>query len=173
VAATDLFDLAAEYLAACEAALVGTPGGAIGRAYVSPGAPALDCCPQLTVHAGGNEEAATAPLQPFLSPGQRARVHGSVYLVNLTATVVRCVPVLDDNGKPPSAVALEQAANETNSDVWAIWNHVLSEHRAGALFASPSGRRELLLDAASPLDPSGGCGGWRIPIRVQLGGYQT
>lgn len=173
MAATDLFDLCAEYLAACQAALAGTPGGAIERAYVSPGSPVIDCPAQLTVHAGGSSEASTAPLSPPLSPGHRGRVQGAVYLARMTATVARCVPVFTEDGEAPAAVDLEAAANMTSADVWAIWNHIRTECMAGALFASPSGMREVLLDDAIPLDPSGGVAGWLIPIRVQLDGYRT
>lgn len=171
---SDLFDLCAEYLEACKAGVASTPGGAIDRAYVAPGPPAWDCCPQLTVHAGGPQEADTLPLQPPLGPGERPDVQGSVHLVNMTATVLRCVPEPEDQGQTvilPSAAALQAAAENTLADVWAIWATVRGLFRAGVLFASDAGRRELFFDPAVPVRPAGGCAGWELQIRVALGGY--
>lgn len=157
----------------CEDAVSTTIGEAINRAYVSNGAPAFDCPPQLTVHAGGPAEADTAPLSPPLAPGQRASVTGAVHLVNITATVIRCAPIVDDRGEAPSASAIETSANEVLQDVWAIWNFTRKKHRANLLFASPSGRRELILDPAISVPTEGGAAGWSIPIRVQLDGYEV
>lgn len=171
---TDLYSLCAEYLAACKTAVASTPGGPITRAFVCPGVPAWDCCPQLTVHAGGPAEADTLPLQPPLAPGERPAVQGAVHLVNMTATVLRCTPTLEEDGQNlilPSEAALEAAAVETLSDVWAIWATVRGLYRAGTLFATDAGRRELFFDPAVPVRPAGGCAGWEIQIRVALGGY--
>src|SRR4051812_1224440 len=96
----DLQALAAEWLAACTAALATTDEGAIDRSFVSPGVPAFDCCPQLTVHVGGPAEGATAPLAPPLQPGHRTSI-GVVPLVPLTATVIRCIPGMTDSGEFP------------------------------------------------------------------------
>lgn len=172
-AATDLFGICAEWLAVCEAAVATAPGGAIARAYVSPGPPVLDCAPQLTVHPGGPAEADTFPLQPSLGPAHRDQVSGSVHMIALTAIVVRCVPTLENDGGLPTIASMEAAANEIHGDLWAIWNFTRDRRQDGSLFASPSNRRELFFDAAFPLVPSGGLGGWQIPIRVQLGGYDA
>lgn len=172
MAATDLFDLCAEYLAAVEAAVATTPGGAIVRAYVSPGNPAFDCPPQATVHAGGPIEGDTAPLAPPLVAGERTRVTDAVFLIQMTATVIRCTPTLTEEAGFPSATELETSANETLSDVWAIWNFCRDQIRQGLLFASPSGRREVFFDPAVAVPIEGGAAGWQIPVRVQLGGYK-
>lgn len=169
----DLFDLCAEYLAACEAAVAVTPGGPITRAYVSPGPPAFDCCPQLTVHAGGVTEAATQPLSPALLPGLREALTGAVPLIQLTATVLRCVPVVGQAGSTglPSASSIQAAAVETCADVWAIWHELRKGYKDGTLFVGNACKRELFFDPAPPINTSGGCAGWQIPIRVSLEGY--
>lgn len=171
MAATALFDLCAEYLAACVDAVAGTPGGPITRAYVSPGNPAFDCPPQLTVHAGGPVEADTLPLSPILMPGERTHVQGAVFLAQMTATVIRCTPTIDDNLRFPPATALEESANEILADVWAIWNFCRTAVRDGELFFRESTRREVFFDPAVPVPIEGGSAGWQIPIRVQLDGY--
>jgi hypothetical protein len=176
VAATDLYDLCDEYLTACVAAVATAPGGEIDRFFVSPGPPAWDCCPQLTVHAGGPAEGDTAPLNPPLQPGHRAEV-GIVNLVAMTATVIRCVPTFDEQtGRFPDAASIDAAAQATLGDCWAIWNHLLTLKRAGGIFAGLDGdarEREMFLDPAVALNTSGGCAGWQLQIRVQLWGYQA
>ncbi len=123
-AVSDLYDLAAEWLAACGDAAASAPGGPIPYAFVSPGLPALDC-ELLAIWAGGPVEAETSPLTPPLEPGFRTTVQGAVHLINLTACVVRCSPV--GNGKqPPLATAYDLASQETLGDVWAIWNTTTS-----------------------------------------------
>lgn len=168
---SDLFDFAAEWLTTCADAVATTVGGAIDRSYVSPGPPAWDCCPQLTVHVGGPSEGDTAPLAPPLQPGHRTRQVGIVPLVPLTATVIRCVPITDGN-TPPTAAVLEAAAQEVDEDVWAIWAMTRQRFEEGTLFPSPSGSRELIFQPALVSAPEGGCAGWQIPVQVAIGGYR-
>ncbi len=174
MAAIDLYNLCREYLEACSEAVAMTPAGPIGRQFVSPGVPAWDCCPQLTVHAGGPAEGDTAVLTPPLQPGFRPTL-GLVDLIAMTATVIRCVPVLVDDGSLPSAPAIDKAAQNVLEDCWAIWNHVLTRVIDGTLFVRPDGQgqREVFLDPAVALNAAGGCAGWQIQVRVQLGGYRT
>lgn len=169
---TDLYDLLEQFLDACAEAVLLAPGGAIGRAFVSPGLPAFDCCPQLTVHAGGPVLADTQPLSPPLQPGHRVDETGAVHLVAMTATVIRCVSVAsNDEGDPPTPASQDEAAQETLGDLWAIWNHLYTRKRNLTLWGPK--QRELFFDPASSLNTSGGCAGWQIPIRVQLSGFRT
>jgi hypothetical protein len=48
-----------------------------------------------------------------------------------------------------------------------------SKVRSRELFAAAhaGSRREVILDPAIPINVQGGCVGWQIPIRVELGGY--
>lgn len=176
MAALDLYDLCREFLDACKEATDLTSGPSIERVYVSPGAPPWDCT-QLTVHAGGPVVADTIPLQPALQPDHRIRETGRVLLIGMTATVIRCcVPVPTERGQNilfPAPADIEAVAAWTLEDVWAIWNHLRTQFKAGTLFPSPSGTREFMFDAAFPLLTEGGCAGWQIPVRVQLGGYTT
>lgn len=165
----DLYDLCAEWLAVCEAAVATTEAGAIENTFVSPGPPVWDC-EQLTVHAGAAGEADTAPLSPPLVAGQRDRVQGAVHLVDLTATVLRCGAVPDDSGNI-SIEELDATARKTNADVWAIWNVTRSRHKDGSLFPSPGATRELIFQPAISVAAEGGVYGWVVQARVALGGY--
>lgn len=169
---SDLFDLCVEYLDAAAAGVATTDAGALNRVYVSPGVPAFDC-EQLTVHAGGPAEGDTLPLQPPVQPGFRDLGVGSLHLINLTATVVRCIA--NPQGKQPvipTAAQLHASAKKVNDDVWAIWNYVRAKHRAGQIFTRPDGQgRPLIFDPAVAVATSGGFAGFQVQIRVQLDGY--
>jgi hypothetical protein len=169
----DIFDLCAEWLAALEDAVATTHGGAIDRAFVTNSLPAFDCCPQLTVHPGSLVYGETQPVSPPLQLGQRGTKQPAVNLINLTCVVVRCAANGTDANPIPDTADLEVVARDTTEDLWAIWNWTASKVRSGELFAAAhaGSRREVILDPAIPINVQGGCVGWQIPIRVELGGY--
>lgn len=174
MAAGDLYGLCREYLDACEQALtLEAPGGFDGfRSYVSPGPPAWDCCPQLTVHAGGPSPGPTIPLSPPLQPGHRIE-DGVLYnMIAMTATVIRCTPTVREGSlQPPDAVGLEASAELLLGDIWAIWNYIATMKRQKLLWLPDT--REVFFLPAVALNAAGGCAGWQMEIRVQLGGYRT
>lgn len=170
-AVTDLHDLAHEYLAACAAALTYTESGPPDRQLISPGPPAWDCCPQLSVHVASPSQADTLPGAPALAPGHRIQVQGTVYLVALVATILRCAPVIQENTlELPTPASITAAAKETDEDIWAIWNYIPAAIRAGTLFAPKD--RETFVDPAVSLNQQGGCAGWQLQVRVQLDGFK-
>lgn len=172
--AGDLYDAASELLAAAAASLMDAPAGPITTQAIWPGLPAYDCAPALYVHAGGVSIGDTMPLQPPLQPMQRMVTTGEVNLLALTITVLRCVPTVVQQGETvllPSTQLISMAAEDCYGDLWAIWNGLKNQHRAGTLFQRASGRREFAFDAAIPVRTSGGVGGWEIPVRVELSGY--
>lgn len=172
----DLFAAAQELLAAAAAALVEAPAGSIAYQAIWPGLPSYDCAPALFVHAGGTSFADTYPLQPPLQPMQQMVTTGEVNLLALTITVIRCVPVIEQEQQSvllPSPQIITDAAEDIYGDLWAIWNYLKNQHRAGLLFQRPSGRREFRFDPAVPVRTSGGVGGWEIPVRVELSGYAS
>lgn len=166
----DLWALAAEYLAAAVVACADTPEGAApGRSYIAHAPPAWDC-EQITVHAGGPTIANTLPLVPALAPLQRAKTQGMVILAVLTCTVLRCYPVIEDSGDPPTVSELNAASQQTYADLWAITNHVNRAVKAGTLFAGD--HREFTLIDPVPVGPEGGIAGWQVPLTVQIPGYK-
>lgn len=167
----DLYALSVEYLTACLTALADTPAGPPSRYYISPGPPAWDCCDQLTVHTTGPATADTFPLQPMLAPGHRAQNQGKVNLIGVVATILRCAPMLGEDGTLPDPIAFNTCSRQTCADMWAIWNHVSRAVRAKTLFTSTSDQREVFFDPAVAQIQQGGCAGWGIGIRVALDGY--
>lgn len=171
---TDLYQCAQELLIACEQAVAFTDAGPINRCFVSAGLPAWDEVPQLTVHLGGPAQSDTLPVAPPLQPGHRLQETGSVNLVTLTATVLRCAPTMVEQGGLagfPSPAELDASAAETLADCWAIWNHVATLKRSGVLY--PPNTRELFFDPAVSVNTQGGVAGWALQFRVQLGGFKT
>jgi hypothetical protein len=160
-----LYQAGADLLAACVAALNLTATGAPTRVYVADGPVALDC-EQVTVHFASIGQADTSPSSPALQPARRA-VTASVGVAGMIVTATRCVPVVSQEGRPPSASAIEASARVIAADGWAIWNHLHNEVRAGSLFAGCQG---LYIDPALPITPSGGVGGWTLAVRLPLEG---
>jgi hypothetical protein len=169
--ATDLHALCEELLDASVEALDTIPAfapglaGAPGRSYVSPGLPALDCCDQLTVHAASIADAVTSP--GALSAGRK--IAAKINQIGLQVTITRCIPVVDDSGTLPTAEEMAAAAEQTNADAWALWNHLYNLWRADLLFSLCG---EVFWDGMRSLNPQGGCGGWVLSLRVSLSGYE-
>lgn len=174
----DLYALAVEFLGACSAALDDAPGGPIAYNAISPGPPAYDCAPAVYIHLGGPSVADTLPFSPSLQPTHRIGVQGMVDMIQMTCTVLRCVPTIEGPGqgqtiKLPPATAISAAAAEVYGDLWAIWNYLKNAYRAGLLFQSPSGNREFIFFPAVPVKAQGGVAGWEMSVGVQLGGYPS
>jgi hypothetical protein len=166
---TDLQELAEEFLAACVEALDTIPDyapaleGAPTRYFVSPGTPALDCCPQLTVHVQTLTEGASAPFPPKAS---RARINR----VEMIAQVARCVPIIDpETGALPSVEDQQFAAEQVNADKWALWNHIYNMINAGLLFDKCC---DVVWGPLRATVPSGGCGGATLTVVVCYDGYE-
>lgn len=165
----DLQAAAQEYLDACVAALDElTTAGAPAYRFVSHGPPALDCPPMLTVHVGNAAVAGTALSSGALSPGHRIALTGVVEQIQLTATIIRCVPASEEGEALPASV-LTAVAVETNRDAWAIVNWLINRKRDGSLFAPDY--RELAIGNAVARTVEGLCAGWLIPITVGLDGF--
>jgi hypothetical protein len=170
----DLQALALELLAADVEALdtipILAPGleGAPERAFVSPGVPSFDCCPQLTVHAQDILDADTTP--GGLGAGRR-NVQGKKIYVRLVTTIIRCVAD-SRTGQilttMPLTTDLEAAAEQTNADAWALYNHIFALWRSGGFLTVCS---NLIFEGARSVGEQGKCAGWTMTLRAMLDGY--
>lgn len=163
----DLYALCEEYLDAAIEALDTVPDyipsldGAPTRAFVAPGRPAADCCPQLTVHT---VQVFEDQLGAFV-PGRSAMTTRQNQ-VTLALTLFRCA----ETDKPmPAQSELIAAAMQVNADGWALWNHLFNMLRDGTLFSLCS---EVKWGVLSALPPEGGCVGWFWPVEIALDGYE-
>lgn len=165
----DLFGMGLELLQKTNDALAQAPLGAIDRAFVSVGEPAFDCCPQLSVHYVTVDKDLWSPNQ---APGDRQhRLRGpSVNLVTWIITAIRCTPGVADLGRIPTAGELTASSEGIFADGWAMWNWLQKDLREGLLFAGfPC--RELWISPMQPVAPQGNCGGTRLLVQAELGGY--
>ncbi len=152
-------------------ALATTTGGAISRAFVSPGIPVLDCCPQLTVDVRALGFENTSPQSPVTVIGKRAATQ-SLQLATLVVTIARCSTGVTEEGAPqPIIPASTQQAIATviNQDIFAAWNGIQQAIMEGELFAAPC--MAVYMDPAVPLPNSGGCVGWVLQLRPAISGY--
>lgn len=170
----DLYAFAQEVLEAAIEGLDNIPNSAPGlegapeRAFVSAGQPAIDCCPQLTVHVASVDD--TMP--GVLNPGQRKAKKNYVRVI---VTIVRCVidtrtgvsPVLHD---VPLVADLEATAEQVDADGWALWNHFYNLYRADDLFSLCG---EVFFEGLRSMTESGTCSGWTLTLRVSLDGYDN
>lgn len=167
---SDLFSLADEFFQACYAALGDTPAGPPSMAFVAPGPPPWDC-ELLTVHVMTVGLGDTLPLVPPLAPLHRAARQGEVNIVQLVATVIRCIPTMDNDGQFPAAADEVAAAAQQYADLWAIWNFCRRAKYLDLLF--PPREREFGFIPSIVQRQQGGMAGWEIPIYVELDGYKS
>jgi hypothetical protein len=171
VSALDLTEIAETILDVATAALDEIPTfdatllGAPDRVLPTPGLPVDDCCDQLAVHVD--------PLATLF--GRDTRNVAWIYSVTFTLTIGRCLPapVKLPGGKyrPPTVDELAAAARQINADGWALWNGLHNAIlRDGAL---PPECGKAAIQNAVARDPSGGCGGWTIPVVLTVDGYET
>lgn len=159
----DLYALEVELLTAVQAALASTIAGVPGRVVVSPGQPALDC------------DLATVWWTPITRSdsvgGQPYHQNVWINLVQLNVLVARCIPTGQD-GRPPTVVQQNSAAQAIAQDAWAMNEYVAKRFVQGTLFAGFPCREESM-SAIEQLAPSGGVGGSTMALIVELQGYDA
>lgn len=143
----------AETLLATVASTLEAAGRPLQRSYVSHGPPAWDGC--------GTDQA-TVHLQPltFRSSGSGRQMQTQLR-AGLTVQMVRCVPVPDDQGTPPTEAQLGDSARALIDDLARVVYAVAD----GTVFASCAA---VSYGEAAPLGPLGGMAGWTWPITVTL-----
>jgi hypothetical protein len=163
-----LNDVAEAFLAAAVAALAMTDAGAPGRAFVSPGEPALDCCGQCSVWNQTLSDVALAGGSGALSPAKKIN-RGTQPTILLLIQTTRCQIGLGKlgEGELPKPEDLSATAQMTNQDVWALRCHLMSELRHGVLAQICSGAEYL---GSQALVPQGGCVGWTTTFRYPIEG---
>lgn len=165
----DVFLIDEAFLAAAVDALLLTAAGVPERAYVSPGEPALDCCPQLTVWSQTISEVGLDA-----GPGALARPkainRGDRIVITENIQITRCAPRPKQRGgevSPPSAADLQACAQTVDEDGWALWLGISEALRYGDLANLCSGAERL---GAQKLLPQGGCVGWTFTYRYPIEG---
>jgi hypothetical protein len=173
----DLFVLAGVLLSAGAEALDTIPtfdatlAGAPERQLICHGPPAHDCCEQLSVFVPLMAEGDTTP--GGLDAGKRASRNARINHVTLTLEITRCVPIGTESTTgtytPPTAQSITDSTEQIHADGWALWNHLFNLKSSEQLLSLCDG---MFFDGIIAVAPLGGCAGWIVPLRAQLGGYQ-
>lgn len=159
--ASRLFDLAAElrtsvvdyYAAAPGAPALPTDRFVVNAAFAQH---ALDC-EQMVVAV---DEFGPDPGAIIAADGG-GRQYGS-FAAGVTVAVVRCVPVLDESGNPPTVAAVEASAAVVLADLSLVVAAVTT------WAAGTTACRYVNLGRAVPIGPDGGVGGVTCPLTVTL-----
>jgi hypothetical protein len=144
------------------------------RTCVVPGTPAWDSCGemdcpgavggQLTVHfvgiRPGERDRAT------LQMAARGCTPPPVTVAELVVTLLRCAPMPDDQGCPPTCEEMEMAARVLHADAVTVWQALT------CCLPEISGSRRApkweLLSGPQTVGPQGGCVGVEQRLRVTL-----
>lgn len=173
----------ADAILGCVCAALGEAAGEIEdfpgcpcRACVVPGTPAWDSCiDPCTGETGGQLTVSVARLYPSSNfpdlstavQGVRGCTPAPITAVEYVVTLLRCAPLPDANGCPPSCDEQAAAARITHIDAAVIMNALLcclpgtSTTRRG---------RKFVLGQARILGPDGGCVGVEQRVTVALPG---
>lgn len=162
---TSLTDLADSLLSVAVSCLAGTTAGAPALQYISPSAPAFDCCDAVIVHVASLSEESTSPLSPAAATGMRAK-YGRVILAQLVITTLRCAPMPQQDGSVLTA-DIEAAAVKVQEDGWAVFNCVSCAVKNGVFEDLCS---IVHMDRSIAINEQGGCCGWQHTIRAEIGG---
>lgn len=173
-----IFDLAQRLLDCANDRLAETDGGAIddGNACVITGAIAWDNC-----LCGSLNVAITSgfPSSNFPTPSANTtqqfgagRCGQPILVFNLTITVLRCVPVSDEQGNPPPCEALAASALGAVQDAWAVQAGVLCCLQDMLREKDPVTNASVITAFAAQgqdfLGPQGACGGSAMTVQVGL-----
>lgn len=145
------------------------------RTCVVPGVPAFDSCEDpCSDEAGGQLSVNVLRIYPSTSfPEQDTQVRGlrgcmppATTAAEMAVTLLRCAPMPDASGCPPSCEDLEQAARIAHVDMVTVYNALLCclPTTAGA-----RGRR-FVLGPSRLVGPQGGCVGVEQRVTVALAG---
>lgn len=162
---TSLTTLAQALLTTSYHALQTTTEGAPALRYISPSAPAFDCCPALIVNVTSLSEEATSPLTPAAAPGMRDK-YGRIILAGFTITALRCAPPISKNGVVIAA-DIEAVAVIVEEDGWALWNGITCAIKNETWKDLCS---IVHLDLSFAIPEQGGCVGWQFNLRAEIGG---
>lgn len=135
------------------------------RQFVPPGLPAYDCdllAVQLVRTFGHGGSLAAEVLEPQ-TPAAGHALRGAAFDIHL----IRCVPVVNDDGTPPSTILEETAAEVILTDAQLLLNVIVAAQRSGDL----PGCSGLVFEQWRTVTPQGGLAGGILTVRVMVGAW--
>lgn len=157
----DLIQLTLQEILDCAcAALAETVCGCPCRAYVAVGDVSWDqCCDggQLWVKA-----TRVYVTESFPQEKADALICGVGLAADVQVGVLRCAPVLDDQGNPPTPEALTTSSSQVYEDMYALMNSII------CCLSATKKCRKFVMRGATSLGPQGGCVGTLINLSIEL-----
>lgn len=161
---SSLYDLAQLVKTTAEACLATTAAGTPAISFVSPAAPAFDCCDALIVNVPSLTEEGTSPLG-IVDTGHRA-THGRINLAGMNVWALRCAPAVGQDGTVLTS-AVEAVSLKVYEDAWALWcgfyHAIINDVFEGKC-------SDVHFDRGISIPEQGGCVGWQFSFRAQLDG---
>ena len=159
----ELVTLAQSLLDVAAAALTAAGQDVPDRVFISasqPPAEPTECAETLAAWPG--------PLRTVPVPPLQKRGCTSKTLAELHVTLYRCVPIMQEDGTPPTVAELDASGKSLAVDGWVIWRAVLRAWSDGTLFDDISCQSIDLSRGMINLPPLGGIAGWDITVLVSL-----
>jgi hypothetical protein len=155
-------------LTAVSNALTGTSGGPVKRTVFEPGSDvAWDACDcgQLALVIRRRYTSRSFPTDGSdLIVGNCENV---LIVFDCALSIVRCVPISDINGKPPSPAALGAAAQIQDEDAYTVWNTTYCT-LVSLRDANPRRVTDFIVNDQTSLGPQGGCSGTELHFKFGL-----
>lgn len=134
------------------------------RQYVSNGLPAFDC-EQITVHVENTFGITGTPLGE--NPTDQYRDAGHAMRAGVFAiTIIRCVPMLDDDGNAPTVAREVTASQAIYADAVLVLNALIVAEGNGDL----PGCGAIVFRSWTNENPQGGYGGGTLRVSISLAG---
>lgn len=134
------------------------------RQYVANGLPAFDC-EQVTVFCENTVGIQGSPLAEF--PSEQFRDAGHAMRAGIFAvTIIRCVPMLDDDGDPPAVEAEDESAALIYGDAVRALNALIGAEERGDL----PGCGSVVFQRWTNENAQGGLGGGTLRVAISLAG---
>lgn len=133
-----------------------------GRRLITPGQPAWDC-EQVTVHV---ETVVGHGGDPMIETVEARLAHPAFAMraAMIAVSIIRCVPVINDQGYPPHAADEQAAASDILRDAVRVWEAFRLAVRAGDL----PGCGAAGFVGWESVGPEGGFAGGTARFRVSL-----
>lgn len=163
VSNTKIYDLASSVLASVASRMTAAGDPPPDRRYVHAGEVAFDC----------EELVVSATVLDHAFPGESPQMHvcAPPRHVVFEVWLIRCAPVQDDHGNPPSVAELDAAAAQVLTDMWVlplVLYDGLIEHDWGGIANCEAcdACDSVLFSSVEAVGPEGAFGGVKATLAV-------
>lgn len=161
-------DVVTPLLSVVSTALTGSAGGTVKRVVFVPGSEvAWDACDcgQLALAVRRRYSSRAFPTDG--TDTVVGNCENSIIVFDCALSIVRCVPIPDVNGRPPTAAALSNAAAIQEDDAYVVWNATYC-YLVRLRDTTPRHIADFVINDQVSLGPQGGCSGTELHFKFGL-----